>query len=388
MATEILVPPVGTNVDTVTLATWYRGEGDAVSAGEPLFAVETDKATLDVEAPAAGVLRGVTAAEGDEVPALSRIAWICAEGEDAPDASLPVAPRPPMLGERVAPSEARTPQDPTPPGLGAGGRRFASPWARTLAMERGIDWAALSGTGPMGAVVARDIEAAEAGIVETFTLTGIRGKIADRMLRGACETAPVTLTAEVDATALVALRKAILAAGLRVSFNDLLLLIVARALAEHPRMGATFDGERAVVRRSADIALAVDTERGLLAPVVRDVQNMTLGEIAAATADLIERTRTGQATPEELRGSVFTITNLGMFGIDAFTPIINLPETAILGVGRIKPTPWVVDGRVEVRQTMWLSLTFDHRLVDGGPAARFLQVIVRDIEAPAGDREP
>ena len=380
MATEVLVPPLGTNADTVTLVKWFRHEGERVSAGQPLFCVETDKATLDVEAPASGVLRGVTASSGAELPALHRIGWVCAPGEDAPSEDAPVGPGVPPFGD--APGLVRSPV--SPPASGAA-RRFASPWARTLARERGLDWAQLRGTGPMGAVVGRDIEAAHADVLEFFALTGVRGTIADRMLRGATETAAVTLTAEADATAFVALRQAVLATGLSVSYNDLMLLVVARALQKHPRMGATYDGERAVVRRSIDIALAVDTERGLLAPVVRGVERLTLPQIAVATADLIERARAGLATPEELRGGVFTLTNLGMYGVDAFTPIINLPETAILGVGRIRAKPWVVGGQFAIRRSLWLSLTFDHRLVDGGPAARFLQSIVRDIEAPMGE---
>lgn len=383
MATQVLVPPLGTNVDRVTLVRWLRCEGDAVSAGEPLFAVETDKATLDVEAPASGILRGVAAREGDEVAALSAIGWICGDGEEPPAPTEPDRP-PAAFGAGSSPAQGASGTRAARGGPGdASG--FASPWARTLAAERGLDWRRIAGTGPMGAVVARDIEAAAAGIVETFELTGIRGTIAARMLEGATQTAAVTLTAEVDATAFVALRQAVRDTGLPVSYNDLLLLVVARALARHPRMGATFVGGRAVVRKTIDIALAVDTDRGLMAPVVRDVLNLSLPRIAAETARLIEMARSGRATPEDLRGGLFTITNLGMAGIDAFTPIINPPETAILGVGRIRARPWVVDGCIQARETMWLSLTFDHRLVDGAPAARFLRTIVEDIEAPLGD---
>lgn len=436
MATQVLVPPLGTNVDTVTLVTWYKAEGDAVAAGEPLFAVETDKATLDVEAPAAGTLRGVSAAEGDDVPSLSCIAWIAAEGEALPDGARTDTDEhvPARTGASPSPSSPAHPLTPSPlhpltP--------KASPWARTLAAERGIDWTLLQGTGPQGAVVGRDVEAAaQAGrrpaptplaarvaqergidlagvggtgasgrvtrddvlravagsepasdIVETFALTGVRGKIAERMMRGSHETAPVTLTAEVDATALVARRKALQAAGLKVSFNDLLVCILARALGEQPRLNAVYQGDRAVVRRSVDIALAVDTDRGLLAPVLRGAERLTLAQVAEGSAALIARARSGQAGPDELKGGTFTLTNLGMFGIDAFTPIINHPECAILGVGRIKPTPWVVGDCIGIRQALWLSLTFDHRLVDGGPAARFLQSVVRGIEAPGAEDE-
>ncbi len=421
MATEVLVPPLGTNVDTVTIVTWHKREGDLVTAGEPLFAVETDKAVLDVEAPATGALQGVSANEGDDVPALSRIAWIAPlrEGEASREGEAPAEP-PSRIPDALT--------DPLPPpvagrGKGKGERRFSSPWARTLARQRELDWTTLEGSGPMGAVVARDVEAARpsprspatplarrisdatgtdigrltgsghlgritrddvlsAGRpAETFPLTGIRGRIAQRMLRGATETASVTLTTEVDATAFVEARRRHFASGLKVSYNDMLLQTVARALSEHPHMNVTYEGDVAVMHRSAHIALAVDTDRGLLAPVVRGVDAMGLAELAAATASLIERARNGEITPDELRGSTFTITNLGMFGIDAFTPIINLPECAILGVGRIKPTPWVVGDCIGIRQAMWLSLTFDHRLVDGGPAARFFQAVARAIEA-------
>ncbi|MCX6361479.1 MAG: dihydrolipoamide acetyltransferase family protein [Armatimonadetes bacterium] len=439
MATQVLVPPLGTNVDTVTLVNWYKAEGDAVAAGEPLFAVETDKATLDVEAPAAGILRGVSAAAGEDVAALSTIAWIAAEGETLPaEARTNTDPH----GPTRTPTDAAAPHPLTPSPTHPLTPR-ASPWARTLATERGVDWTLLRGTGPQGAVVGRDVEAAaEAGrrpaptplaariareqgialsgvegtgaagritredvlraadtgrdaraaeptddIVETFALTGVRGKIAERMMRGSHETAPVTLTAEVDATALVARRKALIAAGLKVSFNDLLVCIIARALGEQPRMNAVYQGDRAVVRRSVDIALAVDTDRGLLAPVLRGAERMTLAQVAEGSAALIARARSGQAGPDELKGGTFTLTNLGMFGIDAFTPIINHPECAILGVGRIKPTPWVVGDCIGIRQALWLSLTFDHRLVDGGPAARFLQSVVRGIEAPGAEDE-
>jgi len=430
MATEVLVPPLGTNVDAVTLVTWHRSEGDQVTQGEPLFAVETDKAVLDVEAPASGVLRGMAAAEGDEVPALSRIAWLCEAGEEPPAAG-PVAAR--AAAGAVDLASVRQ----ADLGREALGRRFASPWARTLASQRGMDWTQLRGTGPMDAVVARDITdaaetteqrppritplaaraAREAGvdarkvegtgpagritrddvlraaagrrrsvsadptIAETIPLTGIRGRIADRMFRGAVETASVTLTAEVDATGLVETRTRMLGDGLKAGYNDLLILIVAAALRDHPRLNATYEGDRVVVRRNVNVALAVDTDRGLLAPVIRSVQDMSLAEIADATSAAIHRARTGEIGPDELRGSTFTITNLGMFGIDAFTPILNVPECAILGVGRIKPTPWVVGDCIGIRQAMWLSLTFDHRLVDGGPAARFLQAICRAVEA-------
>jgi len=222
------------------------------------------------------------------------------------------------------------------------------------------------------------------------------------MVEGHSTTAPVTLTMEVDATNFVALRESLKASladelGFNIGYNDLLIKLVARALREFPYMNARLEHDPLlphrekhrgwgsdVIRhlREVHIALAVDTDRGLLVPVVHDADRKGLTEIAQELREVVERARVGKALPDELSGSTFTITNLGMFEIDAFTPIINLPETAIMGVGRIKDRPAVVDGELCVRQTMWLSLTFDHRLVDGAPAARFLQRIKQLIEEP------
>jgi pyruvate dehydrogenase E2 component (dihydrolipoamide acetyltransferase) len=203
------------------------------------------------------------------------------------------------------------------------------------------------------------------------------------------ETAPVTLTTEVDATEFVALRKRLKAEmadelGFDIGYNDLLIKIVASALHELPYMNVQLDAEAGIIRRSSGVhvALAVDTERGLLVPVVRDADRKGMTEIAQELRQVIERARAGEALPDELSGSTFTITNLGMFEIDAFTPIINLPEAAILGVGQIKDRPAVVDGAIVARKMMWLSLTFDHRLVDGAPAGRFLQYVKNLIEDP------
>jgi pyruvate dehydrogenase E2 component (dihydrolipoamide acetyltransferase) len=196
------------------------------------------------------------------------------------------------------------------------------------------------------------------------------------------ETAPVTLTAEADATALVQLRGQLAEDGVEVSYNDLFLCLLARALREHPRLNASLEQDAVKVWKRIDIGLAVDAERGLLVPVVRNVDGKGLAQLSAETKSLGQRARAGRCTLEELRGSTFTLTNLGMFGIDAFTPIINLPECAILGVGRIKEQPAIVAGQVVARQMVWLSLTFDHRLVDGGPAARFLQRVTQLVERP------
>jgi pyruvate dehydrogenase E2 component (dihydrolipoamide acetyltransferase) len=477
MSTEVLVPPLGQTVDSLTLVSWYKQANETVTQGEPLFAVETDKATLDVEAPASGVLRNVTAAPGDTVKVLSVIAGI--EVEDEAEAELFLAsasssaltsasaitsssastsssrlfisPRARRLaeGEGVDPAHVR----PTGPQgaiverdvraylQGSGGRGQESgvtgsapqaaggisPVARRIAEDAGVDWQAIAGTGPRGQITREDVVAAleqrsrgaegqRGGGAEvsgqlpattpaepavqlpassfplpasrfqlpasSFPFTGIRALIAGRMVAGHGQTAPVTLTAEADATALVELRQKLAADGVAVSYNDLFLTILAKALAEHPRLNASLDGDTVKLWPQMDIAVAVDTERGLLAPAVRGVDRKGLAQLAAETASLAERARAGKCTPDELTGSTFTLTNLGMYGIDAFTPIINLPECAILGVGRIKPQPAWIGDHAEPRQMVWLSLTFDHRLVDGGPAARFLQRVAQLVEKP------
>ena len=498
MPVDVLVPPFGTNVDTVTLVAWYRREGEAVEKDEPLFAVETDKATLDVEAPASGILRQVACPEGPEVAALSRIAVIAAPGESPIDAAGEIDPAKTALsfsrgagespievaGEidgdesrrRIPLSSPRergglqagvrgisdpfrelpTPDSPLPPegegwpkaGVRGIARTFISPRARRIAEGHGLEWRTLRGTGPEGAIVERDVRAVlekvpaitplarrvaeQAGVdwtrmegsgargkivrddvanaidrsagagsedddafdrsagagsedddaLEAIPIAGTRAVIFERMARSSTETAPVTLTTETDATGLVDLRADARAGGVAVSYNDLLLFILARALREHPRVNASLQGNAVKVWKRIHIGLAVDTERGLLVPVLRDVDRKGLAEIARESAGLVNAARAGRAKPEELRGGTFTLTNLGMYGIDAFTPVINLPECAILGAGRIKPQPAVVGDQIVIRQRMWLSLTFDHRLLDGGPAARFLQRVAQLVEKP------
>jgi pyruvate dehydrogenase E2 component (dihydrolipoamide acetyltransferase) len=444
MPTQVLVPPLGQTVDTLTFVSWYHAEGDTVQQGAPLFVVESDKATLDVEAPASGVLRRVTARPGDQVASLSAIAVIM-----APDEVEEAAPQTPAVATAAGTARAEAPVR-VSHRAGEQAQRFASPRARRVAQERQVNLAAVTGTGPEGAIVERDVlaylesqqvaarepearpaeagpvaatpvarrMAEEAGLdwqslrgsgpggrvtradveramsagagapeaaeeeVEVVPLTGVRGIIARRMADSARETAAVTLTAEVDATELVAVRRRLGERGWAVTYNDLLIYVLGRALREHPRLNASLEGDVIRAWRRIDIGLAVDTDRGLIVPVGRDADAKGLAQIAEETIDLVNRTRAGTVTPDEIRGGTFTLTNLGMFDIDAFTPIINLPETAILGVGRIKERPAVVDGQVVVRSMAWLSLTFDHRLVDGGLAALFLQDVAELIELP------
>jgi pyruvate dehydrogenase E2 component (dihydrolipoamide acetyltransferase) len=393
MITEVILPVLGETMNEGTIVEWFKKEGDPVERGDHLFTFESDKATLEVEAPAKGFLRQILVPAGQTVPVLTVVGLITSTMDEAGEQR-----------NRGAGESTSAPPLPSTPA-----RIFASPRARRLAREKGLDLALVTGSGPDGRIVERDVlsyletlelappsaptppappmpaEAVEA--IAEVPMSGVRAVIAQRMQESHQTTAPVTLTSEADATAFVELRerlKAGLAAelGFDIGYNDLLIRLVAHALRQFPYMNARLDGERVRYLREVHIALAVDTDRGLLVPVIRNADRKGVAEIAREVRGLAERARAGKALPDELSGSTFTITNLGMHEIDAFTPIINLPEAAILGVGRIKARPAVVGGELCVRQTMWLSLTFDHRLVDGAPAARFLQRIKQLIETP------
>jgi pyruvate dehydrogenase E2 component (dihydrolipoamide acetyltransferase) len=400
MATDVLVPPLGQTVDSVTLVSWYKSEGETVKQGENLFAIETDKAVLDIEAPASGVLRRVTAQPGDQVEVLSAIALIAGPDEVVQSSKVD-REQVGVVSETSRVRIARQPQKATQ-------RIFISPRARRLAEEHDITLTALKPTGPQGAIVERDVRVyldtqvepkispvsedvtraldhgglAEGKVLETIPLQGVQALVAERLAQSSATTACVTLNTEADATALVKVRRQLAEADVDASYNTLLLHILGRALRDYPRLNASLEGDAIQVWRGVHVGLAVDSERGLLVPVVRDVDRKSLTQLEAEIQSLVQRAKAGNCSPEELSGGTFTLTNLGMFGIDSFTPIINLPECAILVVGRIKAQPAFAGNQVVAQQMMWLSLSFDHRLVDGAPAARFLQRVVQLIERP------
>jgi pyruvate dehydrogenase E2 component (dihydrolipoamide acetyltransferase) len=455
MITEVILPKLGQTMDEGAIVEWVKQEGEPVKRGDLLFTVESDKAVLEVEATARGFLRKVLVPEGQTVPVLTVIALITRDAEEdissygepgvAPQEAEPTEVAPTTAAEvlsDVAPEEL--PERPT-------GRIFASPRARKAAKERGIDLALLTGTGPNGRIVEKDVldhaaarpkatpvavktaealgvdlatvpgtgpggritkadvEAAaqppalpaelpavppplEPRSVEREPVAGLRRIIAERMAASDEATARVTLITEADATAFVEVREQLKASvseewGFTPGYNDLLAIIVARALREFPYMNARLSEDEPgglVLERLpfVNLGMAVDTERGLLVPVIRDADQKGLRVFGTEFRELVERARVGRSLPDDLSGGTFTITNLGMYEIDAFTPIINLPEAAILGVGRIQPKPVIREDKVVARQMWSLSLAFDHRLVDGAPAARFLQRIKQLVENP------
>ncbi len=406
MPFEVVMPRLGWNMEKGILVKWNKKDGELVQVGDILFVVEADKATQEVEALESGVLYVPpdSPPPGSEMPVGTLLGYLLEPGEKAPVVSPkafppPTAvPLPPPIPERPAPS--------TVPARPTGPLPHISPRARRVAGELGVDWALLQGSGRTGRIVERDIrravvaapvmpvktevpapesDAAKRGV--PLPLTQVRRLTAERMAASAHTVAAVTLTTEVDATELVRLRKQLQndpEEGVP-SYNDLLTKLLGYALVEHPYMNVRLEVDAIVQYSTVNVGIAVDSERGLIVPVLRDVQTKPLLQIVRESAELIDAARTGRIDPADLRGGTITITNLGMYDIDAFTPIINLPECAILGVGRILPKQMVIDadaGRVAIRHMMFLSLTFDHRLVDGAPAARFLQRIKQYIEQP------
>lgn len=406
MPFEVVMPRLGWNMEKGVLVKWNKKDGELVQVGDILFVVEADKATQEVEALESGVLYVPpdSPPPGSEMPVGTLLGYLLEPGEEAPTVSPKASPPPtavplpPPIPERPAPS--------TVPARPTGPLPHISPRARRVAGELGVDWALLQGSGRTGRIVERDIRRAAAATpvmpVKTevpapesdaaipgvpLPITQVRRLTAERMAASAHTVAAVTLTTEVDATELVRLRKQLQndpEEGVP-SYNDLLTKLLGYALVEHPYMNVRLEVDAIVQYSTVNVGIAVDSERGLLVPVLRDVQAKPLLQIVRESAELIDAARTGRIDPADLRGGTITITNLGMYDIDAFTPIINLPECAILGVGRILPKQMVIDadaGRVAIRHMMFLSLTFDHRLVDGAPAARFLQRIKQYIEQP------
>jgi pyruvate dehydrogenase E2 component (dihydrolipoamide acetyltransferase) len=349
MAIEITVPRLGWNMEEGVFLAWLKPDGAPIRAGDPLFSLEGDKAAQDVEATDSGILRIAEDAprEGERVAVGAVLGYLLAADEKVPTRSA------------------------TP---------TSSPRARRVARELGVDWTRLQGTGRTGRIRERDVRA----IAPRSEASPTRQTIARRLLASLHTTAPVTLTTSADATNLVSLRAQFKAvhADIVPGVTDFVVKLTALALLRHPLLNARWEEERIVTQDGIHIGIAVDTDAGLLVPVVRDVPSLGLRPLAARSRELIEKAQTRRLTAAEQQGGTFTVSNLGAFGIDAFTPIINPPECAILGVGRIHRQAAVVDDCIVPREQITLSLTFDHRIVDGAPAARFLDEVRRLIENP------
>jgi pyruvate dehydrogenase E2 component (dihydrolipoamide acetyltransferase) len=385
MITEVRMPKLGMAMKKGAVTKWLKAEGEAVEEGAELFELATEKISAVVPAPASGLLGRVVAAPGAELPVGALLALIGEQGDSFPPAeelaaAEPVAPPQPAAVPAAAAAAA------APAG---GGAAPASPAAKRRAKELGVDVALVPPSAPGKRVMVEDVEAFAAGerdqaaaepalAGQVVAFTGIRKVVAERLSESLRTMAQVTISREVDAGGLVARRSALAAGfeaatGIRLTFTDLLVQAVAQLLGGHPLLNATLTGQGIVQHPVVHMGVAVALDDGLIVPVIRDADSRPLAELARDRADLAAKAQAGTLSLDEVEGGTFTISNLGSFGADAFTPIVNPPQCAILGVGRIVDKPAAVDGRVEVRPMLWLSLTFDHRIVDGAPAARFLQ---------------
>jgi pyruvate dehydrogenase E2 component (dihydrolipoamide acetyltransferase) len=370
MPAEVIMPALGMAQETGKVLRWLKADGAAVAKDEPLLEVETDKVTVEIESPAEGTLAGISAAEGAEVPVGTVIALVLADGEALAAApATPSGPAEPVQSPApVAPAEATVAQAPAPPAR----RRLASPKARRLAEAVGIDLHAIAGSGPNGAVVAADVEAARG--VPVAELGAVWQRMAERMARAWQEVPQFVLTRDVDARALQAGR----ADG--VTVTDLLVKHCAEALVRHPRLTMSWHDGDLVPGPGINVGIAVATDEALVVPVVHGADRLSLVEISGRRQEIVAAARAGTLRLEDMQGGTFTISNLGMYGVDAFQAIVNAPQAAILAVGRIVERPTAIDGALAVRPVLTLTATFDHRVVDGARGAEFLDTLAALVE--------
>ncbi|HKI90997.1 MAG TPA: dihydrolipoamide acetyltransferase family protein [Gaiellaceae bacterium] len=392
------MPALGMAQETGKVLRWLKAEGDAVAAGEALLEVETDKVTVEIEAPAEGTLAGVTAPDGTEVPVGTVIAVVLGAGEELATVAVAAEAVPVQVaavataavssGNGAAAATVETAVRPR--------RRLASPKARRLAASRGIDLDVLAGSGPGGAVVAADVEAAATAPAPMPVAAPLDGSglevgtlwrvMAERTTRSWQEVPQFVLSRDVDASRLQTWRDAARRKPgcEKLTLTDLLVKLCAGALRRHPRVAASWRDGALVAGAGANVGIAVATEDGLVVPVVHGADALPLAGITARRREIAEAARSGTLRPEDVQGGVFTISNLGMFGVDAFQAIVNAPQAAILAVGRILERPVAANGEVVARPVLTLTVSFDHRVVDGARGAEFLDTLASLVEEPAG----
>lgn len=404
MAAEAYMPKFGLTMTEGTIQKWFKAEGDTIKAGEPLFEVETEKVLYEVESPASGTVAKLLYPLEATVAVGLPVAIIAEAGENvtevaakysggapkaAPAVSVAAAPSATTAATATATATASAPS--------ASGRREGAPVtpaARKLAQEHNVDLSRVTGTGPGGRVTREDVEKAisEAATAPTPVATsaatptptvppaastplrGMRKVIAERMHKSLQGSAQLTITTEVDVTQLIDRRQEV-QREFNATYTDFIVQACAHALKQHPRMNAALEGDTLKTQEHISVGVAVALEEGLIVPVIRNTDKKSLKDIAQEARGLAEKARTGKLTLEEVSGGTFTVSNLGMYGVDGFTPILNAPQTGILGVGRIVEKPVIYRGEIAKRSMMVLSLTFDHRVIDGAPAGAFLQTV-------------
>ncbi len=407
MSTEVTLPRLGQGMESGTIVRWLKAEGDTVEQDEPLYELDTEKVTQEVESPVAGVVLKILAGEGEEIEVGKPICVIGEAGEEvtveaptpAPAAAEPEASDGDLPASVEAP--AATPADASPagepPSVGAGDRLKASPLARRIARERGIDLRRVVGTGPDSRIVAEDVERAAAAPAweakpvpvtagsETVPLTSVRKTIA-RRLSEAWQAPHFAIAMSADMTRAIELRERLVEltpeGSPRPTYSDVLTKICAVALLRHPGMNAHYEGDQVRLFSTANVGLAVAIPNGLVVPVIRHCEAQSIPEIAVARADIVARTRENRLTPDDLEGGTFTISNLGMFGVERFFAVLNPPQVGILATGAIQEQAVVAGGNVVVRKRMEMTLSCDHRAVDGATASEFLRTVKQLLEEP------
>jgi pyruvate dehydrogenase E2 component (dihydrolipoamide acetyltransferase) len=402
VANEVKLPRLGQGMEAGTITRWLKSEGDTVAKGEPLFEIDTDKVTQEVEADYGGVLLKIELASG-EAPVGQTIAWIGDKGEEIKDAAKPAAPEPEKVSDTVAKGElAPEPERVSDTSASAsnggqtGGRIKASPLARRIARERGIELSSLRGTGPDGRIVAEDVargavpeqvmtpHKVPTGEIESVPLTNIRKTIA-RRLTAAWQAPVFQLTVSADMTRANELveRSRELNPDIRVTVTDLLVKLSAQALMRHRDVNVQYSEDVLLKFPTANVGIAVAAPQGLIVPVIRSVERLSLAEVSAARGDIVGRARDNKLTAQDLEDGTFTISNLGMFGIEQFVAVLNPPQAAILAVGATVDTPVARGGEVVVRPMLTMTITVDHRAVDGAAGADFLRTLKQFVEEPA-----
>ena len=436
MPVNVTMPKWGLTMKQGKITKWFKEEGDSVKQGEELFEVETEKITNKVDAAASGILFQIVVPAGTTVPVGSIVAVITEPGEQperiegvqmgevveaaAPTAGSQAAVRPERPREKkfvpATPAARRLAKElevdlSLVPGTGPGGRITESdvskyheqgppppkitPLAKEMSRQAGLDVSSIAGTGEGGKITKQDVERAmEAGIeeekkpVQSIAFSGMRRAIAENMHGSLQNTAQLTLFTEVDVTETVRCLDSIREEHkndetVRISHNDVIILITSRVLTRFPAMNSTLVGEEILLHDAVNMGIAVALPEGLMVPVLHEAHKKGLLQIAKEARGLAQKAREGTLTVDEVTGGTFTLTNLSMFEVDGFTPILRPPETGILGVGRVKKKPAVYEGEISIRPMMFLSLTFDHRVVDGAPAAEFLQALAGSLEDPS-----
>ncbi len=384
MVVEVRMPKLGLTMTKGVIKKWLKSEGDRVNKGEALLVIETEKITANVESPASGYLLKIVAPVGTAVPVGGTVAYVGELGEAVPEV---VAAQPPP----TKPVERAVPEVPTaPPPV----KVRATPRARMIAEREGIDLSLIRGSGPGGLIVEEDViryveevrKRTKTGlrVRESIPLTSLRMTIAERMTESLRTMAQVTICREESVDNIVKLREELTPiiekeVGIRLTYTPILIKLVAEALREFPIMNSTLEDNVLKVIDEINIGFAVAVDHGLVVPVVREADKKSLKELAVISNELVRKAREGRLSIEDVSGGTFTITNLGMYGVDAFTPIINPPQVAILGVGRFVQKPVVQEGKIGISTLCTFSLTFDHRVIDGHTAAQFLDKLISMI---------